>query len=123
MWKGIIIKESLNNKSLLSLVSIINARETTLEKENERGILTFYSVELDDSNFNEFIKITQKSIKNAFYIHICQNNEMVVIFNNKVFRFSADDLDKLNEAREHGISIGILKEQMPFEKLIENPFD
>ncbi len=122
MWKGVIIKESLNDKSLLSLVSIIDSKETTLEKENERGILTFYSVEIDDSNFNEFIEIAQKSIKNAFYIHICQNNEMVVIFNNKVFKFSADNLGKLNEAREYGISVGILKEQMPFERLIENPF-
>lgn len=123
MWRGVIIEESLEDKSLLSLVRIIKSRETTLENENERGILTFHSVEIDDSNFNEFIAKAQKYIKDSFYIHVCRDNEMTVIFKNKVFRFSSDNMDELNKAREYGISIGILKEQMPFEKLIGNPFD
>ena len=123
MWKGVIIEESLEDKSFLSFVKIIKTRKTTLENESERGILIFHSVELDDSNFDEFIKTAQKSIKDSFYIHICKDNEMIVIFRDKIFRFSSDNLDELNKAREYGISVGILKEQMPFEKLIENPFD
>jgi len=123
MWKGVIIEESLDDKSLLSLVKIIKSRKTTLENENERGFLTFHCIELNDSNLEKFIETAQKSIKNSFYIHICKDNEMTVIFKNKLFRFSSDNPDEMNEAREYGISIGILKEQMPFEKLIENPFD
>ena len=122
MWKGVIIEESLGDKSLLSLVKIISSRQTTLENESERGVLTFHSIELDDSNLDEFIETAQKSIKDSFYIHICKDNEMIVIFRNKVFRFSLDNSEELNETREYGISVGILKEQMPFEKLIENPF-
>jgi len=122
MWKGVIIEESLGDKSLLSLVKIISSRKTTLENESERGILTFHSVELEDSNLDEFIETAQKSIKDSFYIHICKDSEMIVIFRNKVFRFSSDNLEGLNEAREYGISVGVFKEQMPFEKLIGNPF-
>ena len=122
MWKGVIIEESLEDKSLLSLVKIISSRQTTLENESERGVLTFHSVELKDSNLDEFIETAQKSIKDSFYIHICKDSEMIVIFRNKVFRFSSDNLEGLNEAREYGISVGVFKEQMPFEKLIGNPF-
>ncbi len=123
MWKGVVIEESLDDKSLLSLVKIIKSRKTTLENESEKGFLTFHSVELDDSNLDEFIKTAKKSIGNSFYIHVCKDKEMTVVFKNKVFRFSSDNSKELNEAREYGISVGILKEQMPFEKLIEKPFD
>ena len=122
MWKGVIIEESLEDKSLLSLVKIISSRQTTLENESERGVLTFHSLELEDSNLDEFIETAQKSNKDSFYIHICKGNEMIVVFKNKVFRFSSDNSAELNKAREYGISVGVFKEQMPFEKLIENPF-
>jgi len=122
MWKGVIIGESLENKSLLFLVRIIKSRKTTLENENERGTLTFHLITIDDLNFDEFIEKAQKYIKDLFYVHMCKGKEMTVIFRDKIFRFSSDNLEELNKAREYGISAGILKEQMPFEKLIENPF-
>jgi len=123
VWKGVIIEESLIDKSLLNLVKIVKTRKTTLEEESERGLWTFLCVELDDERKNIFVKKALSSIKNRFFIHICKENNMTVVFKNKMFEFSSDELDKLNETRNYGLSLGILKEQMPFEKLIKHPYD
>jgi len=123
MWKGVIIEESLTDKLLLALVRVVQSKKTALEEEEEKGVFTLHSIELDDSKLDEFVKTAQQSIKNSYYLHICKDNEMIVVFKDKVFNLSSNDLTKINEARDYGISIGILKEQMPFEKLIENPFD
>ena len=94
--------------------------KSTLEEEAEKGYLTFHCVEVDDDKKDEFVK-AQSSIKDGYYTHICKDEIAVIIYKNKVFEFSSDETDKLNEARNYGLSIGIIKEQMPFEKLIVNP--
>src|SRR3972149_3489826 len=101
-WKGVFIEESLDSRSILNLVKIVKSRKAKLEKESKRGILTFHYIELDDENKNEFIKKAVSSIKDRFYIHICKGSAMIVIFKNKIFEFSANQQDKLNEARIYG---------------------
>ena len=54
MWKGIIIEESLNDKKVFSLVDIIKTRKTTLEKEKEKGFLTFQYIEIKDEKKMNF---------------------------------------------------------------------
>ena len=123
VWKGVIIKESLEDDSVLKLVKIIKSRKTTLEKEAERGFLTFLCVEIKDQDKNTLINKLKSSIKGGFYMHIVKENIMIVIYKNKVFEFTSEEKNKLEEARNYGLSIGILKEQLPFENLIKNPYD
>jgi hypothetical protein len=123
VWKGIIIEESLDNKSILKLIKIIKASKATLENENGRGFLTFDYFELSNNNKEEFLRLAVSSIKDKFYLHICSDGEMIVIYKNKIFEFSSKTIKKLNQARDYGLSVGILKEQMPFENLINNPWD
>jgi len=47
---------------------------------------------------------------------------MYVIFKGKIFKFKKGE-SLLDEAKEYGKSIGIIPEQMPFEHLIDHPFD
>jgi hypothetical protein len=122
VWKGIVIKESLDDESILKLIKIIKSRRTTLENEKERGFLTFLYIEVKDEDKNTFVNKAQSSIKGGFYMHIVKENDMIVIYRNKVFEFSSEDFDRLEEARKYGLSIGILRDQMPFEELIKNPY-
>ena len=48
---------------------------------------------------------------------------MCVIFKDKIFKFKKGQQSLLEKAREYGKSIGIIPEQMPFEHLIDYPFD
>ncbi len=121
-WKGVVIEESLEDKKLLNLVNIVNTKKFALENEGDKGVLHFHEIELSDKKRSEFINKAKNSIKQGWYIHICKNEKMVVIFRNKVFEFSDQEMNKLNEARNYGLSIGVIREQMPFEKLITDPY-
>lgn len=122
VWKGVVIKESLRDDSVLRLVKIIRTKRTTLEKEKERGFLTFTCIMVKDEDKNTFVNRAKSLIKGGFYVHIVKENNMIVIYRNKIFKFSSEDMNKLKEARNYGLSIGILRDQMPFEELIKNPY-
>ena len=120
VWQGVVLEESLEDKSMLRMVKIIGTDVSRLEKENR--IMTFHKVEVENSIKDDYIEKAQKNIKQGFYTHLCKDGEMTVVFKNKVFGFRDND-SQLVKAREYGKSIGIIAEQMPFEHLINNPFD
>jgi len=122
VWKGVILEESLDDKSILDMVRIVKTEKSTLEEEEEKGFLTFHNIELDDEKKDEFVRKALSSIKDKFYLHICKGDRMIVIYKNKMFEFTSDETDKLNQARDYGLSIGIVREQMPFEKIIKDPY-
>lgn len=138
MWRGVIIEESLEDKSLLKLAKIDETKKSTLENEEEErkrdksspsrlsdgeaGILTFHKIELLDDKKAEFLKMARTAIKDTFYLHVCKNGVMIVVYRNKVFEFSKNETGKINEAREYGAAHGILREQLEFEVLIDDPW-
>jgi len=122
VWRGVIIEESLNGKSLLKLAKIVETEKSILENEAETGVLTFHKIEVPDKTKDAFLKMARTSIKDNFYIHICKSGVMIVIYRNKIFEFSKNEIEKINEAREYGASRGILREQLEFEVLIDDPW-
>jgi hypothetical protein len=120
VWRGVLLKQSLEDEELLKLVHILKKDISMLEKEFR--IITFYNIEVEDSKKEEFVQKAIKAIKPKFYIHIVKDGVMYVIFKDKMFKFRKND-PQLNEAREYGKSIGIIPEQMLFEHLIDHPFD
>lgn len=119
-WKGVILEESLADKSLLNLVTIVH---TDCEKlEGEDRYMTFHNVIVDDLNKDKYVRTAMETIKPSFYTHICKDGVMIVIFKDKSFNFKKGDTT-LQEARRYGESQGILKEQMVFERIIDNPYD
>jgi hypothetical protein len=120
VWKGVILEESLEDKSLLKLAKIVGTEINKLEKENR--VMTFHKVEVADSDKDKYLKKATQIIKQGFYTHLCNKGEMYVIFRGKQFNFRKND-PQLEKAREYGKSIGIIPEQMPFEHLVDYPFD
>lgn len=118
-----IIEESLDDKKPLKLVKIVNTRQTTLEKEEGKGILHFHEIEVQDDKKDNFVQVCGSSIKQGWYIHIVKNGEMVVIFKKKIFSFKKSDKNSIEKAKKYGISMNILREQMDFENMIDNPWD
>lgn len=120
MWQGVILEESLEDKSLLKMAKIKDTNVSRLEKENR--VMIFHQVEVPDTLKEEYIEKAKNVIKQSFYTHLCKDGQMTVVFKGRVFNFT-EDSPELNEAREYGKSIGIIAEQMPFEHLVNNPFD
>jgi len=121
MWQGVVLEESLDDKSLLNLTKIVGTDIDKLEEEDR--VMTFHKIEVTDSERYQFIEKARQSIKPGFYIHLCKEGRMYVIFKDKIFKFRKGQQASLEKAREYGESTGIISEQMPFEHLIDHPFD
>ena len=109
VWKGVILKESLEEKSLLELIRIVEIKKDR------------YNIEVEDKNKEEFVQKVIKSIKPKFYIHLVKDKVMYVIFRHHMFKFSRG-YPELETAREFGKELGILEREMPFEHLLKLPW-
>lgn len=119
VWKGVVLKESLEDGSLLDLARLGKKTKTRLEGESRT--LTFYNIEVEDSIVREYLNLAVKSLRPSFYTHLCKNGEMHVAFRRKLFNFKGND-PNLEKARKYGLSQGILPEQMEFEYIINHPY-
>ena len=121
-WKGVVIEESLKDRSLLRMARIVRTRKDTLEGEDERGEMTLHYIEVDDRDKEKFLEKAKSAIKDAWYLHICKDGTMAVVFRGRVFEFTAREPGKIREAEDYGESMGILREQMNFRGMIDEPW-
>jgi hypothetical protein len=109
-WQGVILKKSLGDESLLELTRIV-------ETKKDR-----YNIVVEDSKKEDFVQKAIKSVKPKFYIYLVKDKLMYVMFRNHMFKFSRG-YPELETARKFGKELGIPEEQMPFENLINHPFN
>lgn len=122
VWKGVIIEESLEDKSLLDGVVQVGYEESFLEEEEDKGTMHFQHFEISDEKKDWFVNEAKRCLKHGWYIHVCKGGTMVVVFKEKSFEFGSSQKDVMEEARSYGLSVGVIREQMPFEELLKNPF-
>ena len=122
VWKGVMIEESLDDATLLDMVVEVGYSESLLEGEDEKCEMHFHEFEIQDDKKDKFVYAAKNLVKQGWYLHLCKEKNMIVIFNNKIFEFGEDETEKIESAEKYGRSIGILKEQMNFKELIRNPF-
>lgn len=101
--RGTIIENSLADKSVLADLKIIKTWN------DEDWIL--HDVILDESQ----IKIIQQSLDDGpWYVHVWEDDNMVVIYKNKIFHIRKPDINTWSEAIEYGKNLGIPEEQLDF---------
>ena len=122
VWRGVLIEESLEGRSLLDGVVEVGYAESFLEEEENKGMMHFHQFEIPEEKKNWFIEESKKLLKDGWYTHISDGKTLVIIFRHKVFEFSIDDRQTLEAARSYGRSVGIIDDQMPFEHLVKDPF-
>lgn len=123
MWRGVIIKESLQDKSLLDEVKVVGTRETDLESERERGVFHFMNVEVEDNKINNVLEKLRKSLKPSWYAHLVKGNVMHVAFSRQILTATRDNQEEFGTIRKFAISRGIHPDQLPLEHLLDHPFD
>ena len=106
-----IIEESLANRRLLGAVRVTRTRKLPIGEED----MKLHNIEVADSRKDAFIEKAKACMQHGSYMHLSKEDRMVVIFRNKSFEFSRNDRRKMNEARHHGVAMGIPEEQMEFE--------
>lgn len=105
---GTIIEESLKDNRILNDIKITGFRISNDEKPQDRWHL--YTVQVST---NEIKKLSQQ-IKPKWYMHFWKDRDIIVVFKGKVFEFNYDNKESWKEAVQHGLSLGIPKEQLDF---------
>ncbi len=106
LYKGTIVEESLEDTSILNNFTILE--ETKPRDQNDWHL---YIVEGDC----DAVILLSKALKHErWYAHFWYENEMIVVFCDKLFFQKVDDQTTWSDAIAYGISAGIPKEQLNF---------
>lgn len=122
MWKGVLIGESLVGPKIPSEIKIVHTKVTTLEDEEEKGQFHFHTVTVTDENRENVVEFISKNIKEGWYFHLVKNGEMIVIFRSKVWHAHKGNQQEIEKIRNYALSQEIIAEQLPLEKLFDNPY-
>lgn len=103
MYKGLIVKNSLNNPEVLNNFRIL---KTKMDDDWE-----LIWVETDKAG----IKVIRDSLNSQkWYADFANDNKGVIVFQNKIFEVNVNDKSSWADAIKYGISLGIPKEQLDF---------
>lgn len=119
-FNGVIIEESLTDKSVLNDVTIISTKvEPVTEKHKTPWVKqwTLHTVEISDDKALEAADKISKALDkdHDWYADFKIETEHYVIYTGKVFHITdRSDKKQYDEATEYGISIGIPDYQVDF---------
>jgi hypothetical protein len=120
MFKGVVIEESLADKSVLKRFPIL---ETEAEQVTERfgtpwlTTWTLHTIEVPESEIANFAKEVQAAIDGArhnWYADFKTDKEHYIIFKDKIFFIDRTKREQYQEASDYGVSIGVPAHQVNF---------
>ena len=113
-YHGILINLSIKDKTLL------RSLETTGKKNVFLNLLVLYKINAAPEKIEGLIASLQAALVERFwfyfphfYFHFYRNDELIVVFKEKVFRTSTDP-SRWTEAIAYGKSLGIPENQLDF---------
>lgn len=118
-YKGVIIKESLENKDILKDVKILSIKvEQVVEKHKTPWLKqwTLHSVEILEDEASEVAEEISKSLEleHPWYADFKNETTHFIIFRDRVFKIDRTSKEQYDKAKEYGISLGIPPYQVDF---------
>lgn len=109
-YKGTIVQESLIDDRQLNEFEIVGFKVTNEDKPEDRWHL--FTI---NANERQIEKLS-KQLKHAWYAHfwLPNNDDMIIIFQNKLFKIKYKDKSTWKNAVEFGKSMNIPDEQLDF---------
>lgn len=121
-FTGVIIEESLTDKSVLDEVKIVSTKvEPVTERHNTPHLKqwTLHTVEIESENADLIAEKLSKALAgkgdSSYWYADYKNDDLAyIIFLNKVFKIKRGDLIGFQEVKKYGISLGIPEYQVSF---------
>ncbi len=121
IYKGTIIKESLEKKDILKNIKIVSTKVEDVVKEHRTPWLkqwTLHKVEIPEDKAEELAKELSTSLdtthESSWYADFRNDDNHYIIFPNKVFYIDRKSKEQYDEATRYGISLGIPDYQLDF---------
>ena len=117
--KGVIIEESLADKSVLKDVKVISTKvERVREKHQTPWIKqwTLHTVEVPGDKAQTIAEIISRALdsEHAWYADFKNDSTHFITFRNKVFKIDRRSEEQYSEATKYGVSLGIPDYQVNF---------
>ena len=113
-YHGIIINLSQKDQSILNTMNIIGKKKIIL------NFLVLYTISANSDDIDKVISILQNKMRKrywpivkGFYFHFYRNNEMIIVYKDKMFKVTTDPVT-WKEAIEYGLKKGISKSQLDY---------
>jgi hypothetical protein len=113
--KGLLLKESLSNLSVLDCLRIINTEIWDVQNAtgDQPSSWTALSFEVDDHQDDMFAEHLSQSLKpKGWYVDAKTETHVYVIFPNKVFKYSKGDKVQREIAQQYGRLLNIPDKQL-----------
>ena len=116
---GVIIEESLADKSVLKKLKILSTEVEQVTSEHATPWIktwTLYTIEVDKSRTKEIAREISKSLdsKHEWYADFKNDKIHFIIFRGKVFTINRTSKKEYQQAIHYGISLGIPVHQLDF---------
>jgi hypothetical protein len=113
--KGLLLKESLKDDSILKLVRITHTETWNVENaaDHQPAIWTALYFEIEDEQADAFAeKLSRVLHARGWYVNGSTDTQVYVIFPGKVFRYPIGDLAQRTAAQQFGRTLGIPEPQL-----------
>lgn len=120
-YKGVIIEESLKDKSVLkdNSIKILKTDVEAVTEEHKTPWLsqwTLHSVKIPEKQASKIAEKISKALESEhdWYADIKNNKFHYIIFRNKIFFIDRTSKEQYDKAKKYGISLGIPEYQVDF---------
>jgi hypothetical protein len=118
MFTGILIKESLQNESILDTLSVIDTKVVTIDNpaEGQSPVWTLISFNVEEGQEDIVAEKLSRVIKpGRWYIDFKSPTDVLVVFLDKVFHYKRGDAAGKGRAVDYALSIGVPESQLGWE--------
>ncbi len=114
IYHGIIVSVSQKDRSIFGRLKSIGSKKVLL------GLIRLYKVEVREEELDEVVSAIQRNMadrilfrRQEFYAHFYRDDELLIVFRQKVFRASTDR-QSWGDALAYGRSLNISGKQLDF---------
>jgi hypothetical protein len=120
-YKGVIIEESLDDKSVLKSLKILDTKvEQVTDKHKTPWVKQWHlhTVEIPEENSGEIAEQLSNDLDkkhdHSWYADYKNDKHHYIIYKDKIFKVDLQKSSQYKEAKQYGISIGIPEYQVDF---------
>ena len=123
-YKGIIIKESPENKDVLEKISILDTKVEKVTKNHQTPWIkqwTLHTVEILENQADKVAKELSTSLdsEHSWYADFKNDKFHYIIFRNKIFKVDRSKPEQYSDVTKYGLTLGIPDYQLDFSPHIK----
>ncbi len=118
MFKGLIIRESLQDASVLDELTITKEETWDIDEpgEGQSSVWHVVTVEVESDKMNEVAQTLSHALdEGKWFVDFSDGQTIVVVFRERVFQYQKGDTATRDEAMVFGRQLGIPEKQLAWE--------